>query len=154
MKITDEQLEKYRQARKETESVYSAFVRGRELSGAECWLIWAVFNGCGTQKDAADMLFMSKQTINSACRKLEEDGYVTLGSPPGDRRAKIITLTDKGLLFARSHIDAARRAEEEAWNRLDEGERRALSAAAVKFNTLLKERLEKTRQNEAKGTTV
>ena len=49
-----------------------------------------------TQTKLCGALFLSKQTVNSALKKLESRGYLRMESMSGDRRNKLLSLTDRG----------------------------------------------------------
>lgn len=57
---------------------------------------------------------MSRQTINSAIRKLETDGIVYL--EPGKGRNTIVSLTEKGQKFALEKIYPLYEVENKIWN--------------------------------------
>ena len=46
--------------------------------------------------DLAESSGLTKQAVGEAVAELERRGYVTRAACPGDRRAKIIELTDRG----------------------------------------------------------
>ena len=80
MKNTDRELEKFRLAYKEADGIYAAFARESGLAVMEYWVIWMVSEGVRTQAEISDTLFVSKQTVNSACRHLEKNGLITLAA--------------------------------------------------------------------------
>ncbi len=57
---------------------------------------------------------ISRQTINSAIRRLEEDGLVYL--EPGHGRNTIVCLTEQGIRFARERIEPLYRIENEIFS--------------------------------------
>lgn len=57
-----------------------------------------------TQKQLCESVFSSKQTINSALKTLERDGYITLTTGK-DRRTKYLVLTDSGKELASRTVD-------------------------------------------------
>ena len=52
--------------------------------------------GCRRLTDLATVADMTKQAMGEFVADLAEDGYVTVEPDPGDRRAKLVTLTDRG----------------------------------------------------------
>ena len=52
-----------------------------------------------TQREVCSMLYEPKQTVNSALKKLESEGYIEL-IPGTDRRGQLIKLTEKGMDLA------------------------------------------------------
>lgn len=48
---------------------------------------------------------MSKQTVNSALKGLEKQGFIVLEPDVDDGKSKRIRLTSEGIRFVRQHID-------------------------------------------------
>lgn len=151
MKNTDRELEKFRLAYKEADGIFAAFARESGLAVMEYWVIWMVSEGVRTQTEISDTLFISKQTVNSACRHLEKNGLITLAAAGDDLRVKNISLTDKGRTFADIYVRGVYEAEERAWEALGEEERRALAEAPSKFNKELKAQFEKLRRGKGEA---
>lgn len=66
-----------------------------------------------TQSELCDLSSMPRQTVNSALKKLESDGYIAL-SPAKPKPGKFISLTKKGKEFSQDFIIPVLRAEESA----------------------------------------
>lgn len=62
-----------------------------------------------TQKDLAYFLGVRQQSLGELVHKLEEAGYVTREQMPEDKRANIVSLTDKGkaVEMSRTQMNAA-----------------------------------------------
>ena len=106
---------------KETDSLYIELARGSGLSVCAYWIMYAieVEGGSATQRQVIDRIYYAKQTVNSAVRSLEGKGLVRLtAAEGGDRRSKVMTLTDAGRAFARRHIEPAMQAEARAFRSL------------------------------------
>ena len=73
--------------------------------------------GC-TQKDICENSFLSKQTVNSAIRKLESSGYIYLEK--GHGRSTHIYLTEAGETLTRQKILPVMEAETRAFSALGE----------------------------------
>ena len=52
-----------------------------------------------TQKEICQRTFHSKQTVNLIIKNLLADGYVTAAEMPGDKRNKIVRMTDAGRAY-------------------------------------------------------
>ena len=52
-----------------------------------------------TQKEICQRTFHSKQTVNLIMKNLLADGYVTAAEMPGDKRNKIVRMTDAGRAY-------------------------------------------------------
>lgn len=69
-----------------------------------------------TQAELCTGLFLSKQTVNSALKKLESQGQVRLEPAPGQQRNKLVHLTSKGEERIAKTIDPIFQVEESAWS--------------------------------------
>ena len=83
---------------------------------------------------------MSKQTINSAIRKLEKDDIVFLEK--GEGRNLYVCLTENGKIFADKNIMPIINAETEVLSSWDESEIQELIRLSEKFRSGLAEKIE------------
>ena len=93
------QLMEYNELCKETDALYRQVAECSELSDAMFWVLYTVCarKGSCSPKDVCDAWTMHKQTVHSALKKLESQGYIALETAPEDRRSKHILLTEKGV---------------------------------------------------------
>ena len=103
--------------------------------------------GC-LQRDICRAVCVSKQTIHSAIRKLEEDGYLYMKSGRG--RDKHIFLTERGSLLAEEKIRPVMEIENAAFDALGETESCRLLELTEQYFHALVEQTEKARQNARK----
>lgn len=123
---------------KETDAVYSKLARRSGLSDCAFWLMYSIreANGRCTQRELCDQWIMSKQTVNSALKGLEKNGYITLTSSEIDKRSKYITLTDKGIHFSEENIDIVFELEQLAFQKMSIAERAAMIENTRKYQEL------------------
>ena len=88
-----------------------------------------------TQARICEFLREPKQTVNSALKKLEAGGYLTL-SPGADQRSKPVRLTDSGLQLAHDRVDRIPEAEAEALRRMTPEECERFIQLMTRFRTL------------------
>jgi DNA-binding MarR family transcriptional regulator len=70
---------------------------GRGLTVARAEVVWLLHqHGLLRQRDLADKLRVSPRNVTGLLDALEDTGFVTRTPHPGDRRATLIQLTDKG----------------------------------------------------------
>jgi DNA-binding MarR family transcriptional regulator len=70
---------------------------GRGLTVARAEVVWLVHHrGPMRQRDLADVLQVSPRNVTGLLDALEATGFVARTPHPGDRRAALIQLTDKG----------------------------------------------------------
>jgi len=89
-------LREYNRIYKEVNDIYRDAASKFGLSNSVfdiLYTICEVGEGC-LQKDVCDATFIPKQTVNSAIRKLEQEGYLTLSNGKG--HSKHILLTESG----------------------------------------------------------
>lgn len=92
------------------------------------------------QSDIFKLTGMSRQTINSAIRKLETDGIVYL--EPGKGRNTIVCLTDKGKQFAKSSILPLFEIENKIWNEWTVEEQQQYLTLTQKYRDAIKKYVE------------
>ena len=97
---------------KETENVYRLAARDMGMSESTLWILYylRVDETVKNQTDLCNATEQPKQTVNSALKKLEGAGYVTLATGE-DKRCKEIGLTPKGIQMANTTVDKLYRAE-------------------------------------------
>ena len=105
----------YNQLLKECDTVYHTAAANSGLSDCAFWILYTVQDSehsC-TQSEICDGASMPRQTVNSALKKLEKDGYLTLQRIEG-KMGKYIHLTERGHTFVQKHIVPVMAAEERA----------------------------------------
>lgn len=92
---------------KESDNIYRGFAKHFGLSECAFWILYCLRTEYteATQSGICGSLFISKQTINSALKKLEEQGHIELRQADGDRRSKEIALTGSGLELCGNTVD-------------------------------------------------
>ncbi len=111
-------LREYNRIYKEVNDIYRDAASKFGLSNSVfdiLYTICEVGEGC-LQKDVCDATFIPKQTVNSAIRKLEQEGYLTLSNGKG--HSKHILLTESGHTLLKETIFPIVEAENEAFTEL------------------------------------
>ena len=103
----------YNQLLKECDNIYHDAAARSGLSDCAFWILYALWESDRplTQSEIGDAASMPRQTVNSALKKLEKDGYLTLEKVNG-KMGKTIHLTQSGTEFARLRIAPIAAAEE------------------------------------------
>lgn len=136
-------LYSFNQAHKKMNVLYHDYAKSIGLSDAAFWLLYSVYEHgrpC-TQKDLCQAWFYAPQTINSAIKAMEEQGYIMLELAPKSRKNKQILFTEKGMEFVKEKIVPLVQAEERSFERLDEKEREQLLEITQKHIALLEEEI-------------
>ena len=66
----DSTLKSFRETYKDLERVYDSFSKICGLSNTEYWALLMIYEGVATQHDISESLCLSRQTVNSAFRRL------------------------------------------------------------------------------------
>lgn len=113
---------------KQTNAVYHRLARKYGLSDSAFWILYTLREAKGSisQKQLCYELCLSKQTVSSALKGLEETGYLRLENAPDSRKNKLICLTDAGEEFLAGSIDEVFRMEERTFLCLSETEQRTI----------------------------
>lgn len=113
------------------------------LSETTLWILYFLrYDGVHTQRDLCNVSFQPRQTVNSAIKKLESEGYITLSFSNTNRKNKIVTLTEKGEELARQTADQILEAEERTFSAMTEAEIDQLLTLYNKYLTTLETEIE------------
>ena len=105
----------YNQLLKACDTLYHNAAMAAGMSDCAFWILYSVYDSdhiC-TQSEICDHSSLPKQTVNSAMKKLEKDGYLTLQRMEG-KMGKYIHLSEAGKDLVQKHIIPVMEAEERA----------------------------------------
>lgn len=125
--------------------LYHNYAASLNLSDTALWIIyiaWVQGDGC-TQKEICEMWSYTKQTINTALKNLEKQGYIKLVPMLENRKSKQILFTDTGKIFAKKIITPLLEAETISFGKLSEKERNDLVFLSQKRTVLFEKEIEK-----------
>jgi len=127
----------YSRLYKEEDSLYHRLARHFGLSDSAFWIIYTLEEAQRplTQTEMCGDLALSKQTINSALKQLEQEGCIQLTSGP--KRRKYLQLTSKGQALAARAARPVLQLEERAFLDLSEEERASLLALSRRHLELM-----------------
>ncbi len=96
----------YNQLIKEMDKLYHDYAQKSGLPDTAFWILYSIEEGTRayTQKEICDAWSYSRQTINSALKNLEKQGYIRLIPQPNNRKNKQIFLTQTGNDFSQKVI--------------------------------------------------
>lgn len=91
---------------KETDKLYREAIRDLGISETSFWILYCFRDEPTplTQSRVVELCGYPAQTINSALKKMEHEGYLTL-STGADKRKKYLALTEAGEVLARATAD-------------------------------------------------
>lgn len=126
------------------DSIYQQAAKNVNMSVIAFWLIYVLQQtGQCTQKTFKEQLHYPKQSINSALKMLEREGYVFLQQSKQDKRSKIVHLTEKGKEYAWQFADPIIEAEIAAFSKLSSQEKETLFHLFKKLEDNLEEEMKR-----------
>ena len=110
------------------DTIYPDIFLPSGISGCAYWLMYALYEAGEPMplRELRQAWCYSKQTVSSALRTLEKKGLVSVRLEADSSKNKTVELTPSGKEFGRLHVEPTMRAEETAFDALDEGERAKL----------------------------
>lgn len=117
-------LSEYNCLFKMNDKMYRDAVKSFGISESAFWILYAIRNASEgiTRREIIQHNFLPPQTINSALKKMEADGYVELRTG-ADRRTKQVFLTEKGEALSAKTVDCLIAVEVEASEKLTQEEK-------------------------------
>lgn len=136
-------LAAFNRAHKRMNVLYHNYAKAVGISDAAFWLMYSLYEKGGpcTQTELCQVWFFTPQTINSALKSLEKQGFITLDFVPNSRRNKQFSFTETGEKLVQEKILPLVQAEEKSFLRLDEQEREALLTITQKHIGILEEEI-------------
>ena len=137
-------LHEYNNIFKENDNIYRDVAKRLGLSECAFWILYVLRadDTISTQSEICGAWYQSKQTVNSALKNLEANGYIELRCVK-DRRSKSISLTDKGINISQKTVDKVIKAEQEALSSLNAEEQEAFISLFHKYTDALKAQMQK-----------
>lgn len=129
----------YNKSIKEIDDTYRNVARIFGLPECTFWILYTLRVGKSplTQSEICSLQYKPKQTVNSALKKMESDGYISL-SYGDDQRSKYISLTEKGIRLAEKTVDKVAEAEAQALSGMPVDEQEKLVEILGKFSDYLR----------------
>ena len=134
----ERQLSEYNHLYKENTAIYRDLSVRMGLTESTFWILYTlrVEESPVTQSDMCAILGYPKQTVNSALKKLEQEGLLSLSGGRG-RGGKPIRLTEAGIKLAEQTVDFVIEAEQRALLDLSTGEQTRLLTLMRRYNDAL-----------------
>lgn len=134
----ESQLSEYNRLYKENTAIYHSVCTGLGMPESTFWILYTLRSEelPVTQSDMCAILGYPKQTVNSALKKLEQEGLLTLSGERG-RGGKPIRLTQAGVKLAETTIDPVIEAEQKALLDLSADEQAQMLRLMRRYNDAL-----------------
>ena len=136
-----ENLMKFINLDKELNSIYQKQSKKFEISETTILILYAIRaseNGV-TQKEIIEEYLLPKQTVNSAMKKLLDEGKVFVSEKNG--REKRLLLTKEGVKMAAKSADLILEAEKKAFFSFTEKEQKTIVSLLEKYNKRLEDEM-------------
>ena len=119
----------------ETNLLYHRLARSCGLSDCAFWLLYTLRaeESSMTQTQLCELLSLSKQTVNSALKKLVGQGYLRLEAADGNLKNKQVLITEAGDAFLSRTVDQVFGVENAAGSHLTAEERTDLLTLSQKL---------------------
>lgn len=143
-----QELKEFNQLYREIDELYHIIAVKMGLSDSAFMIFYTlcdIGDGC-MQKDICRTASMSKQTIHSAVRKMEREGYLV--QKPGKGRDKHLLFTEKGRAFADEKILPVVNMENQVFAEMLPKERNELLRLTRKYRELMQKKTEELLKNE------
>lgn len=140
----DCKLAEFNRVYREVDKLYHRIARESGLSDSAFIILYSIreTDKVTTQKDICDMGAMSKQTINSALKKLERDGFIELKVMESNHKNKQLLLTEKGQELVEEIIDPVISGENKVFDKMAERSKEFLHLSRI-YLYLLSEEFDK-----------
>lgn len=138
-------LIRYNRIFKDTDKIYHDFAKEYGLSDCAFWILYLLRETDTeyTQSEICNMLYMPRQTVNSAIKSLQNSGYIYLKPAENSKKNKILVLTDTGKDFAENSVDTVLKAEIKTLEQFSESELEIFLSLNKKYAALLRKEYEK-----------
>ena len=126
MSNVEEERNRYNKIYCQYNKLYHDIAIKSEFTDTTLWIFYAIYKSSLplNQNDLATYIGIPKQTVNSAVKQLEMQGYLKLIKKQNKRNCKIIELTQKGIDKCEETVAHLIRAERNSFSKLTNEERK------------------------------
>lgn len=134
------QLAAFNQLYKEMDEIYHVYAKEQGISDTVFWILYSLYenNSSYIQKELCSEWHYPPQTVNSALKSLEKQGIISLEAVPGNKKSKLVSLTEHGLTLTQRVIARLTDAERNAILSMTADERRTLLSLTEKYTEFLR----------------
>ena len=134
------QLAAFNQLYKEMDEIYHVYAKEQGISDTVFWILYSLYenNSSYIQKELCSEWHYPPQTVNSALKSLEKQGIISLEAVPGNKKNKLVSLTEHGLTLTQRVTARLTDAERNAILSMTADERRTLLSLTEKYTEFLR----------------
>ncbi len=143
----NDDLRAYNELIKENDEIYRNLSKLYGMGTCAFWILYLLWENDGMypQCELCHILSQPKQTINSALKKMENDGLLSLCDGKNHRQKNVV-LTKQGVERAKNSVAKVIRCEEQAFHCLTEEERSQFLYLFRLYGSHLKKQMESLSQ--------
>lgn len=136
------ELSEYNSIIKENDDIYREIAKALGLPDCAFWILYTLREGgtALTQREICNAIYQPKQTVNSALKKLEQDGCIEMNGTENHRR-KPICLTPKGQQLASETVDRVIAAEQKTLSEMSQEEKEVFIRLFRRYTDLLRKNM-------------
>ncbi len=128
-------------------ALYVKWATGHGISYPTFRVLYALSKGRSmTQKEIVEYFGMTKQTVNTVIRQLNQDGYVSLKPGSRDHREKEVSLTDAGKKYADDLLAPLLAMEERVCANIHQERLAQMNETIELFNLLFEREMEREKR--------
>lgn len=133
-------LKAYNDLMKENDDIYRCLFKAFGMGECAFWILYLLWehDGSMTQSKLCHTLCLPKQTVNSALKRMAEDGWLTLCEGEDHRRKRVV-LSEQGSQIAKNSVGEVMKREEAAFDCLSTEEKEQFIALFHNYTRHLKE---------------
>ena len=146
---TSDCLAEYNGIIKENDDIYRNLARIFGLSECSFWILYTLRTNdtALAQSEVCAYMYQPKQTVNSALKKMESEGYLKLEKGK-DHRSKQISLTVGGIRLCERTVDRIIESERGALGRMTAEEQEMFLSLFHKYTDLLRQAMQDISRKE------
>ncbi len=139
-KLITDQLAAFNQLYREIDEIYHLYAKRQGISDTALWLLYSLYenDAAYTQRELCSAWHYPPQTVNSALKSLEKQELIVLNSILGNKKNKLVVLTEKGKEVTEKVISLLVLAEQRSFQGLKKEERETLLSLTQKYTELLR----------------
>lgn len=140
----EKRLLEFNNIMKESDDIYRCAARSLGLSDSVFWILYTfrMEKEELTLREICNILYQPKQTVHSALKKMEKEGYIQVEGEMDDRRSKGLRLTQKGKRLAEETADKVIALECKAFSGMSMKEQQDFISLFCKYTVLLKKNMQ------------
>lgn len=147
---TEQQMAEFIQTCKEFVKIDHDYAQAQGLSDTSFYILYALarHGSAYSQRTLCSDWSLPPQTVNSALKKMERQGFIELHLRSGSRKNKEICLTPGGRELMKQAVEPFMEAEQNSFSKISPENRGIMLSALHQYLALLKEEMGRSRRQD------